>query len=254
MMTWVEPSILNPLLSSLAAFLVCASGNIVNDIVDIDIDRINKPHRVLVQKKVSITEAKVISIILNISVLVVALFVNLDLLIIASLAISLLYLYNYKAKRYPFVGNLLIALLSGMVFLTGGLSIDRVLTFTFPGPLVGALFAFLFHLVREIVKDIEDVDGDMQAGIKTLPLVIGERHSVLTAIGIYFLMIICTYIPVLKDWYGDWYKIITVYIVDLPILGFLIFLWGNPTQAMLRAASLILKIGMGLGIVALILA
>ena len=77
-MTWVEPQIFEPLIASLATFLVCASGNIVNDIVDVHIDRINRPERVLVQQKISITTAKIYATLLNIIALCMALFINLD--------------------------------------------------------------------------------------------------------------------------------------------------------------------------------
>ncbi len=251
-MTWGEPEILNPLIASLATFLVCASGNIVNDIVDVHIDRINRPERVLVQQKLSITIAKVYATLLNIIALSLALFINLDVFIAALSAISLLYLYNYKAKQAPLIGNIIIALLAGMVFITGGLSINRVLTMTLPGPLIGAIFAFLFHLVREIIKDIEDIDGDLQAGLKTIPILFGKRVSVVVAMILFLILTLFTYYPIFSGWYSDWYKILTVYVVDLPLLAFLIFLWGNPNRKMLAATSLLLKIGMGIGIVALI--
>ncbi len=251
-MTWLEPQFLAPFLTSLATFLVCASGNIVNDIVDIPIDRINRPQRILVQQKIPLQSAYIFSVLLNLSALALAIFVSLDVFIAALIAISLLYFYNYKAKQIPFLGNIIIALLAGMVFITGGLSIDRLLAFTLPGPLIGAVFAFLFHLVREIVKDIEDIDGDLQSGIKTIPIIFGKKVSIAIAMSLFLILTLFTYLPILKGWYTEIYKILTVYIVDLPLLAFLILLWGNPTKKMLAATSLLLKIGMGIGIIALI--
>ncbi len=253
MMTWLTPQIYSPLLASVATFLVCAAGNIVNDIVDIPIDRINRPERVLVQKKISTTSAYIYSIVLNITALIIALFVNLEVFVAAITAISLLFLYNYKAKQIPFLGNIIIAFLAGMVFITGGLAIDRILAFTLPGPFIGAVFAFLFHVVREIVKDSQDIDGDLQAGIKTIPIIFGKRFSIAAAMVIFLILTLFTYIPILKGWYSEAYRILTVYIVDLPLLGFLIFLWGNPTTKMLSIGSFLLKLGMGIGIVALII-
>ncbi len=253
MMTWLEPQILSPLLTSIATFFVCASGNIVNDIVDIPIDRISRPDRILIQKRMSTASAYLFSIILNLTALGIAAFVRLDVFIAALTAVGLLYLYNYKAKQIPIVGNLIIALLAGMVFITGGLAIGRTLAFTLPGPLVGALFAFLFHLVREVVKDAEDVEGDLQAGIKTLPIMFGVRFSIVVAMILFLILTLCTYVPILKGWYSESYKILTVYIVDLPLLGFLILVWGNPTKKMLSVGSFLLKIGMAIGITALII-
>ncbi len=252
MMTWLEPQILSPLLASIATFLVCASGNIVNDIVDVPIDRINRPERILVRKKISTVSAYIYSIVLNIVALCIALFVNIDVFIAALTAIGLLYLYNYKAKQIPLLGNLIIAFLAGMVFITGGLAVDRTLTFALPGPLIGAVFAFLFHVVREIIKDSQDIEGDLQAGIKTIPILFGKRFSVAAAMVIFLILTLFTYFPILKGWYSETYKILTVYVVDLPLLAFLILLWGNPTTKMLSAGSLLLKIGMGIGVAALI--
>jgi hypothetical protein len=69
---------------------------------------------------------------------------------------------------------------------------------------------------------------------------------------LFFVLVILTYIPILTGWFGGAYEIITVYVVDLPILGLLIFVWGSPTRRMLRIGSAALKLGMLLGLVALL--
>ena len=112
----------------------------------------------------------------------------------------------------------------------------------------------MFHLVREIVKDVQDIEGDRQAGVTTLPQVIGVPRSLLVALLLFFALTVLTYIPVLTGWFGEAYKIITVYVIDLPLLAFLIFLWGNPSPLMLKIGSLWLKAGMAMGIIALLLA
>lgn len=251
---WYRPLLYDPFFASMATFLVCAAGNIVNDLVDIEIDRINHPKRVLVKGSLSSKYALILSIIFNISAVILAYSVNKYVAVAAVAAIILLYLYNYYAKKLPVIGNVIIAVLTGLTFITGGISIDFIKTWELPGPIIPAIFAFLFHLVREIIKDIQDIDGDKKAGISSLPMIINIQRSILVAISVFFIMVIFTYIPVLNGWFGSWYKIITVYIVDLPLLALLIFLWGNPTSQMLNFASISLKIGMGLGIIALLLA
>jgi geranylgeranylglycerol-phosphate geranylgeranyltransferase len=173
---------------------------------------------------------------------------------VAVITVLLLYLYNYRLKKVPLLGNTVISLLAGLTFITGGVAIDYNMAFYLPGSLIAAVFAFFFHLVREIIKDVHDIEGDRAAGIRTLPQVIGEQKSVMVALALFFALVLLTLAPVLYGWFGYWYKIITIYVVDLPILGYLIFLWGDPTRRMLVIGSALLKAGMALGILALVLA
>ena len=103
-------------------------------------------------------------------------------------------------------------------------------------------------------KDVEDIEGDRAAGIRTLPQIIGAEKSLAVALILFLLLILFTFLPIMYGWYGAWYKVVAIYVVELPLLGFLIFLWGNPSPQMLKFASRWLKAGMALGIVALVLA
>jgi geranylgeranylglycerol-phosphate geranylgeranyltransferase len=253
-MTWLRPSYYEPLVAAAAAFLICAGGNIVNDLVDIEVDRVNRPHRILVQEALSKRYAIVLAVLVNIVAVLLALAVNLIVTSIALVVIAFLLLYNLWLKRVPLAGNMVIAALGGLTFMTGGFAIDSFMALTLPGPLIPAVYAFFFHMVREIIKDVEDIEGDRRVGIKTLPQVIGVRNSLSLALLLFLILVILTYLPILAGWFGSYYKIITVYIIDLPLLLLLIFIWGNPTAPMLRIGSLSLKAGMVLGIVALILA
>ncbi len=242
-----------PVVTALSAFLICAGGNVVNDLVDLEIDRINRPRRVLVRGAVTKSYAVLLAVLANIVAILLAMTVNLHVALLALGVIALLLLYNLRLKRVPVVGNILIALLGGLTFITGGLAVDEVLTFVLPGPLIGAVFAFLFHLVREMVKDVQDLEGDRRIGIRTVPQIIGVRSSLSLALLLFFVLVVLTYIPILGGWFGTCYRIITVYVIDLPLLLLLILLWGNPSPSMLRIGSAALKIGMGLGLVALVL-
>ncbi len=253
-MTWFQPSYYGPLVSAVAAFLICAGGNVVNDLVDVDIDRVNRPDRVLVRGALSKRYAISLAVLLNVAAILLALAVNMLVTTVALIVIVLLLLYNLWLKRVPLVGNMVIATMGGLTFITGGLAIDHVMAFTLPGPLIPAAFAFFFHGVREIIKDVQDVEGDRQVGINTLPQVIGVRKSLSLALLLFLILVLLTYVPILTGWFGMYYRIITVYVVDLPLLLLLIFIWGNPTPSMLKAGSLSLKAGMGLGIAALLVA
>lgn len=250
-LTWLQPAYYGPMVASMVAFLVCAAGNVLNDICDLEADRINHPYRVLVSGSLSPRTAWIIFGFCNSSAIGLACLVNRPVLLIAILAIVLLVLYNLYLKRIPLVGNIAVATLSGLTFMTGGLAVDYPLAMTLPGPLIPAIFAFLFHLVREIIKDVQDMAGDRQAGVTTLPHLIGASASLLVSLGLFFLLTLLTAIPVLTGWFDKAYEIIVIYMVDLPLLVLLIFIWGNPTSGLLKAGSIGLKIGMLLGLIAL---
>jgi geranylgeranylglycerol-phosphate geranylgeranyltransferase len=242
------------LVSALAAFLVCAAGNVVNDIVDVDIDRVNRPRRVLVRGVVSIAAAKRLALALNLLAFVLALCVGWAMAGLAMATILLLFAYNLRLKKTPLAGNAVVAALAGLTFITGGVAADPVRAFDLPGPLVPAVFAFFFHLVREIVKDVQDMEGDGPAGVRSLPHVAGVSKSLLLALMLFAILSLVTVIPVLARWYGRAYEIITLYVIDLPLLALLVVLWRRPDPRLVWAASGALKVGMILGLVALLAA
>lgn len=252
-LTWFSPQYLTPAITSLAVFLICGAGNALNDYLNVEIDRVNRPERADVQNDLSRRYTLVIIIALNAVAVLIALTVNREVTILALAAIILLVAHNLYLKKVPVAGNVVVSILAGLTFVAGGMAIDTRFALELPGPLIGFVFVFLFYLVWEMVKDVGDVNGDRLAGVRTLPQVIGMEKSLLVALGLFLLLTILTFVPILAGWYGGWYKIIAVYIVELPLLAFLILLWGNPTHAMLRTGSKVLKVGMGLGIVALIL-
>lgn len=239
-------------MAALAAFLVCAAGNVINDLVDTEIDRLNRPDRVLVRGALSRGYATGLAIVMNVLAVVVALTVNWTVTAVVILAIILLMLYNFRLKRTVLFGNALVALLGALTFITGGLAADLHAIWQLPGPLIPAVFAMLFHLVREIVKDVEDIVGDARRGVVTFPQVVGIRPALTTAIGLFITLVILTLVPIWAHWFGRWYHIITVYFVDLPLLAVLIAVWFRPRPGWLRLTSAALKIGMALGVVALI--
>jgi len=194
--TWVVPQWTPALLTALAAFLICAAGNVLNDLVDIPIDRINRPDRVLVRGLFSRQAVLLAVVILNLGAVGVALLVNSLVALTVSGSGILLLLYNLRFKRMLLTGNLAVALLAGLTFLVGGMAIDSKLAFTLPGPLVPAVFAFVLHMVREIVKDVYDLEGDRAAGLRTLPLVHGVSTALAVAGGLSLLLVVLLLVPV----------------------------------------------------------
>ena len=251
-LTALTPTYYGPVVAGLAAFFVCAAGNIVNDLRDIESDRINHPDRVLVRGGLSVRYARNLAIGLNVVAVLMGLAVSWQLAVMAAATVGLLLLYNVSLKRVPLAGNALVALLAGLTFITGGLAVDPVLTFRLPGPLIACVYAFFLHLVREIVKDVQDIEGDRRLGITTLPQIIGASKSLLLALGLFAVLVLLTLVPIAEGWFGRIYAVLAVYVVDLPLLALLILLWGYPTPRLLRIVSAALKIGMAIGLVALL--
>ena len=252
-MTWLTPHYFSTAIAGLSAFIVCAAGNSLNDLLDIEIDRINKPERVLVRGALSKRFALWLTIILSILAVGISLLVNLSVAVVVLVAILLLLSYNFYLKKIPVIGNIVIAFLGALTFITGGLAIDFDMTWDLPGPLIPAVFAFLLHLVREMLKDVEDISGDRMLEIKTLPQLIGVNRTLLISLFLFFILVILTFIPIFTGWFGRIYEIITVYIIDLPMLILLILIWGNPSQKMLKIGSYSLKFCMVLGVIALLM-
>ena len=238
------------LVAAIAAFLICAAGNVVNDLFDIETDRINHPNRVLVRGGFSARFAVRMAVGLNAIALVMALAISWLLAVVAAATIGLLYTYSWRLKRILLVGNLTLAVLAGMTFLAGGLAVAPEAALSLPGPLIPAVFAFLLHLVREILKDVQDMEGDRRPGIDSLPLAIGTSKALLAALILFFALVLASFVPVWAGWFGRTYHILTVYVLDLPLLALLIICWGFPTPRVLAITAMALKVGMAVGLIA----
>lgn len=160
------------LAAAFGASLVTAGGNALNDLFDVDVDRINRPNRPLVSGRLSAGQAKYFYIACTLGGLVISAVVNLPTFLIAVAASALVFLYSYKLKRTIFIGNFVVALVTGLAFIYGGAAVRN-----FYDVYPAAVFAFLANLIREIIKDAEDVKGDGEAGVRTIATRYGTRVS-----------------------------------------------------------------------------
>jgi geranylgeranylglycerol-phosphate geranylgeranyltransferase len=161
------------ILAGVSTACITAAGNVLNDILDLEIDRTNHPDRPLVTGAVSVDTAKV----LVIGLFFAGLFLVLPVIaaaplvgVILGFAVVALLGYEFLLKAQGFVGNLVVAFLTAMVFLYGGAAAgNAALLLPFAG------MAFLATLSREVIKDMEDVKGDV--GRTTLPMAYGLPYS-----------------------------------------------------------------------------
>jgi 4-hydroxybenzoate polyprenyltransferase and related prenyltransferases len=160
--------------------------------------------------------------------------------LIVLFAIALLVSYEWKAKKAGLIGNIIISFLVALIFIYGSLSVK----FSFL-VLIFAFMAFLANLSREIIKDVEDVEGDIDR--RTLPMKIGKKLS--TVFASVFLLIAITISPI-PYLYFHWniYYLIAVLLADILFLVSIIFSFNNP-----KRGQEFIKFGMLVGLVAFLI-
>jgi geranylgeranylglycerol-phosphate geranylgeranyltransferase len=241
----IEP-VQNVILASISAVLIMIGANVINDIFDIEIDRINKPKRPLPSGKVSIRTAYIIFFSSYFLAWILALFINFQIFLVALIFGLLLILYSYKFKRMVLIGNFVVSLATGMAFIYGGMSVDRVEGTVFP-----ALFAFFFHFGREIIKDLQDVQGDGVNAANTLAVIYGTRAALIVTSIIFMLLIVLTLIPYISGLYGKVYLIIVLCGI-YPVIFYVLYkCWKSPVPATLGKMSNLLKVDMLIGLMAI---
>lgn len=238
---------LEPVYSLIAAcvsgLLLTAAANTINDYYDVESDRINKPERPIPAGQVTKTSARKIAMMLYICGIAAGALVNQTALIIAVIAAMLTYIYSARLKRTSFWGNLLVALLTSLAFIYGGVAVGRV-----KESLIPALFSFFFHFGREVLKDIEDMEGDAKLGLKTFPLKYGIEPSLKLAGFSFGILIILTFLPFLYEIYNLIYFIVVLLGVDLLLVYTMISARRNSGSANLKRLITLLKFDMLIGL------
>ena len=248
----LDGSAINPFTMAVA-FFVCGFGNIVNDILDIKIDRVNRPDRVLPSGRMDIMQARRMAHIFLIISLVLLIWLNTEAIIMVIAAIILLLLYNFRLKHRVFMGNLTIAVLGGAAFLLGGTPAGWSDMVSLPGPLIPAVFAFLMHLGREILKDIEDTVGDKKGQSITAPIKLGGRQPLILSHFVFITLIAASIWVYLEGWFNWYYLVLTVIGVDLPLIIQIIRVGLRPDPAACGLAAKMVKLEMLPGLVSLII-
>src|SRR5574338_406664 len=233
-------------LASLAAALVAAAGNIVNDIYDVETDKISHPNRILVMGIITKKEALFEYQFLNLIAVIISAYLSITLLIIVFVSIVLLFFYSYLFKQKPLIGNIIIAFLAGMAFIYGGLVSGNPLDAIIP-----ALFAFMVNLIREIVKDIQDIEGDSKLNYKTFPILFGITKSKHLIVIITILLILSTLYPFITILYNIEYFIMIMGLVNPLLILCLKLLFDQKWISRLNTISNFYKLNMILGLTAI---
>ncbi len=228
----------------LSASLILAAGNVFNDVRDVATDRINMPHRPIPSGMVSATAASVFAAILAIAGLMLSIPLGTSGIAVAVFAVVVLAAYDIRLKSVPLAGNIAVSMLAGLAFIYGGIAGDAMERSAIP-----AIFAFLFHLGRELIKDAADSAGDRAAGLRTASTVWGEQTACRLAAFVLLMLAILTAAP--YDFDFGYFLIIAVGV--WPVLLYAsISAVRNPSETNLRRISTILKLDMPVGIAAVI--
>lgn len=233
-------------LAILAVFFETAAGNVINDYFDYKIDLINKPERPIPSGRISLKNGRNYAYLLFLAGTVCGFLIsyltnNWIPFIIVVLADIILYLYAYKLKATPLIGNLAVGFMTGFGFVFGGFSINNpsiIMTSAFLG-----FFAFVMTTAREIIKDIEDIEGDKADGAKTLPIMIGVKIPAL--ISVVLIVIDSALCPLLYFYhvFGALYLVIIAVAVVLFLYCAVIILKSQDAKTAGKSSKY-LKIGM----------
>lgn len=235
---------LTALLAGAAGWCLCAGANVMNDYLDREVDRINKPERPLINgdakpaPALALT-ALTVSVALGISVYLGPRFCA--VMVAAALTATA---YNLYLKRCVVLGNLTVSAVASLAFFYGGQAGPS------PGlALIPTGFALPFHFGREILKDIEDAAGDTTGRVSTVPIAYGTPAALGVATGAFILLILATALPVVADLYGMRYLTL-VTVVDLILVYVIRSIWRDASPRNAGRMSGLLKVNMVIGLIA----
>ena len=259
----------NFVLLMVASVFIAAAGYIINDYFDINIDEVNKPEKMIVDKVISRRWAIVWHFILSITgilltILALPFFEKWYLILANIFCIVLLWLYSTTFKKKLLIGNIAISLLTAwtiLVIFFSKVSVSDAFDADHTGQpkffrfaFLYAGFAFIISLIREAIKDIEDMPGDARYGCKTMPIVWGVNATkvyiaVWMIILISILIVVQVYILQFQWW---WAVIYCILMIILPLLYIFLKLFKASSIQDYHRLSSLTKLTMLTGIVSMI--
>lgn len=253
----------------LSTVSIAGAGYLINDILDQDTDAINKPNRIIIGNSISEKKAYNFYILLN-CIGVGAGFYLSNVIekssfaaVFVIIAITL-YLYATNLKQSLLIGNILISILIALsVLIVGIFDLYPIITYenqaflavVFKIIVDYSIFAFIINFLREIVKDLEDIEGDSKLGMNTLPIALGVSRATKFVFGLSFIPILVLIFYVNhyyfqnKLYYSTLYSII---FLIAPTIFFTIKMWNAKAKKDFHNLSSILKIILFFGILSIL--
>jgi len=235
-------------LAAVVTFLVTGAGNAWNDYLDVDIDKINQPGRVLPSGQISPRTAWIFSLFLTGFALFVAAFIGLDAFFVALLVSVALYLYSWKLKSTVLMGNATVALISALSVVFGGVAAGNV----WPTLILAAIIGVAI-LGREVLKTLADYEGDLKQRCRTISTAWGRRYARI----VFFILAAVTGWVMLVPYLLNVYKPVYAYIVALGVYPVLIYVilrvTRNSSGKQLERLSQIMKLDFMVWFIAVVL-
>jgi geranylgeranylglycerol-phosphate geranylgeranyltransferase len=233
--------------AALFTALVTGAGNVINDLYDAEIDRVNKPQRPLPSGRMSRRQAAALYVTAS-ALVTLGAFVFLPLRLTALMVTweAALYVYARWGKRVFVVNNLMVASVASSAFVAGGLVTGNVAAVLLP---IG--IAFVFVVCRELVKGAEDVVGDRAARVNTAAVVVGVGRTVLWASVLMLVLASAVPLPALTGYYGVFYLWVMELSVVPGLLAATYMILERPQKRTFGRVSMILKVAMFFGVVAM---
>lgn len=208
----------------IASGLTIASGYIINNFYDSKKDLINRPNKSQLDRLVSQKTKLQVYFTVNFVVALLAFLVSFRAVLFFSVYIFLIWFYSHKLKKHPIIGNLTASLLAVLPFFAILLYYKNL----YPQIFAHATFLFLLLLIREIIKDLENLKGDIANDYQTIPVKFGEVFAKKTI----SLLTVITILPVyfLVEIYDVGYMDIYFYVSLIILIFFLIYLWKSDSK------------------------
>ena len=231
-------------LTSLIVMLYAAASNALNDALDHEIDLINRPMRPIPSGHVSVNGALALSFIFFTIGLVLCLQLPDSAIVIGGfIAVPLMIVYSTNLKGKGLIGNFVVALILGMAFLFSGAAYGNIEPMWTP-----MLLAFGLTLVRELVKDIADIEGDKFSGLHTFPIVFGINRSIQLSTVLCVLIGLGSLIPYINGVYDQGYIMPLIIGVEIPLMIVIFILFKNPSISSAIYSARILKFSTIMGL------
>ena len=222
------------------------AANSLNDWFDYPIDRVNRPHRPLASGALPRKAGWLLAVILFVAGALAAMQLPPAAQYIAIfIALPLLVLYTPLLKGLPFAGNLVVAAILGLTFLFSGAAFGHLGIMWVPAGL-----AFGFNLLREVVKDVEDLAGDTREGVGTFAVRFGVPASIKMIFGLTIFLMLACLLPYILAIYGATYLAALIIGVEFPLLYTLIYLFKHPNPEGCSWVAKVLKVDIFFGLLA----
>lgn len=238
---------LNLFLIVLASSLTIASGYIINNFYDAKKDLINRPKKSMLDRLVSQQTKLHVYFGLNLLVTLIAFLVSWRAVIFFSGYIFLIWFYSHKLKKYPLIGNLTAALLAVLPFFGILMYFKNFYQVIF----AHATFLYLLILTRELIKDLENIKGDLVNEYRTIPVMFGEKVSKTIITVLTFLTIVPVYL--LVEVFHVGYMDIYFYAGMIVIIYFLMLLWKAESRKDYLRLHILLKLLIVAGVFSIVL-